>query len=129
MAPTNKIDIFISVSASFGYKDQIQHGGQHTEIQLPDRDTHLAKGGNYEVGNRWLHRGWHGDDQMAGLVAPAEMRHDVAGHLGVEGVHQHHPHDDHGSTHSFHVNMTLVSEMNGTVHDWPWPTGVATHKK
>ena len=119
---------FISVSASY-----ILDTRREAEIQLPERDTHAGQGSmhrsrNNDVGNRWPHHGWNGGDQMAGLVVPAE-RHEMAGQLGMEGVHQHHQHDNHGSTHPFTVNMTLVSEMNGTIHDWPWPASVATHKR
>ena len=79
--------------------------------------------------HRWLHRGWDTDDQMVGLVAPPEPTIGAAAQLGIEGIHRHRQHPDHAETHRLVRNITLISEINDTIHDWPWPPSVATHKK
>ena len=96
--------------------------GDGSQLGKPDRR-------GQRMANRWLHGGLGADDQMAGLVAPPEPTMGVAAHLGLEGVHHHRQHPDHPEMHRLVRNITLISELNGTIHDWPWPASVATHQK
>ncbi len=131
-----------STQENFRRDHEKETANQHNENPHSRSDSNAARekeasvdeGAKTRLGmNRAQHRPWTHDDQMAGLVAPAEPRQKrpAAAQLGVEGVHRLHQklnHDQSGDT-ADAVRITLISEMNSTVHEWPWPTAAETHAK
>ena len=109
--------------SQFGKLDRLEETHQNLQNGVSSMQHDVQKH------NTWLHRGWDTDDQMAGLVAPPKPAMGGAAQPGIESVHHHRQHPDHAEAHRLVSNMTLISELNETIHEWPWPTSVATHQK